>query len=293
VTTISPASSPRAGGVPVGETDVITLRTADEILLQGLWRRHPDTGAVVVVAHGFTGSTEDAGVSQLAAALYASGFDVLTYDARGHGASGGRSGVGSMEHLDVASAAERAAECGLPVVLVGVSMGAIGVVRHLATSPADVPAITGAVLISGPARWRMRPSSIGVLNAVLTRTRLGRWAAARWLGVRIEPGWQVGETPESMMRRVSVPVAVIHGANDRLLSFAHGESLHHSAGGPSQLDLVVGMGHGLGDGSQTAAVAAVQWVLETASNPDSVGRADHPELTRTGLDGVTVEEKAS
>jgi pimeloyl-ACP methyl ester carboxylesterase len=284
-------SSLQAGEAPAGETDIVTLRTADGVLLQGRWRRHPDTTAVVVVAHGFTGSTEDAGVSQLASALHASGFDVLTYDARGHGASGGRSAVGSMEHLDVAAAAERAAERGLPVVLLGVSMGAIGVVRHLATSPEDGPGITGAVLISGPARWRMRPSSVGVLTAVLTRTIPGRWVAARWLGVRIEPGWRVGEPPESMMRRVCVPVAVIHGVDDRLLSLAHGESLHQSAGGPSRIDLVIGMGHGLGDACQTAAVASVRWVLETASDLESEGLPDQPELLWvTGLDGVAVEE---
>ena len=270
---------------------MVDLRTADGIDLQGHWYCcHPAT-AVVVLVHGFSGGSADAAISQLAAVLHASGFEVLTYDARGHGASGGRSAVGSMEHLDVACAAAQATRRGLPVVLLGISMGAIGVVRHLTTSEEALRGITGAVLVSGPARWRMRVSAVGLFTAALTRTPPGRWAAARWLGVRVQPGWRVGEPPESMMRRVRVPVAVIHGADDRLLAPAHGESLHHCAGGPSRLDLVAGMGHGLGDSSQSAAVSAVRWVLKTASvlGPEAV--PPYPDVLPVGgLEPVTIKE---
>ena len=138
------------------------------------------------------------------------GLDVVTYDARGHGLSEGRCGVGSTEHLDVASVLSAVA-ADAPIVVVGVSMGAVAVVSHLAGADAPGKAVVGAVLVSAPSRWRMRPSAVGLLTAVLTRSTVGRWAAARWLGVRIKRGWWPGETPESAMIRIGVPVVVVHG----------------------------------------------------------------------------------
>jgi len=245
-----------------GGNNPLVLRTEDGVAISGCWRRAVAPSAVVVLAHGLTASKEEAAVARMADLLQASGFDVLCYDARGHGSSGGRSAIGSLEDLDVAAAVHEAQKGDLPIVLLGISMGAIAVIRYLARSSDALPA--GAVLVSGPARWRMRLSLVGLLTAGLTRTGPGRWAAARWLGVRIDPRWRVGETPESVMARVHVPVAVIHGRDDRLLATAHGVSLERAAGGPVQLDLVVGMGHGLGDACEPAAVAAVEWVLATA-----------------------------
>lgn len=251
---------PVAGGTP-GRGAELRLRTADGVDLCARWHRVADPRAAVVVAHGFSAGQDEAAVARLTGDLVAAGFDVLTYDARGHGRSGGRSSVGSLERLDVAAAAAEAAAGRRPVVLVGVSMGAVAVVGHLSHLPAGGPGVAGVVVVSGPARWRMRPGPVGVLSAVVTKTRPGRWAAGRWLGVRVAPGWRTGETPESMIRRVAVPVAVVHGASDRLLGASHPRRLHDAAGGRARLEVVVGMGHGLDEASRAAVVTAVEWAL--------------------------------
>jgi pimeloyl-ACP methyl ester carboxylesterase len=248
----------------VAEDDIV-LHTTDGVELRARWRRAEAASSAVVIAHGFSASQDDEAVAALADDLCRAGYDVLTYDARGHGASGGRSGVGSTEHLDVASAATLALRAHLPVVLVGVSMGAVAVVSHLATSGLDVGPVVGAVLVSGPARWRMRPSAVGVASAVLTRTAPGRWAAERYLRVRIAHDWRIGEEPASAVRRVDLPVAVIHGVGDRLLGVAHGRILHEAAGGPCRLDLVEGMAHGVDEASRAATLDAVGWVLAQSS----------------------------
>jgi pimeloyl-ACP methyl ester carboxylesterase len=254
-------SFPTIGRLGNVAQDDIELHTTDGVVLHARWRRAEAASSTVVIAHGFSASQDDEAVSALADDLWRGGHNVLTYDARGHGASGGRSGVGSTEHLDVASAA-LAVGTQLPVVLVGVSMGAVAVVSHLATAGLDVGPVVGAVLVSGPARWRMRPSAVGVASALLTRTPPGRWAAERYLRVRIAHDWRVGEEPVSAVRRVDVPVAVIHGVGDRLLGVAHGRVLHEAVGGPCRLDLVEGMAHGVDEASRPATLDAVGWILE-------------------------------
>ncbi|MHB8682591.1 MAG: alpha/beta hydrolase [Acidimicrobiales bacterium] len=239
--------------------DDITLLTADGIRLLGRWWPATRPVASVVVVHGFSASQDDQAVQALAADLAEASYDVLTYDARGHGNSEGWCGVGSTEHLDVACAVEAARARRLPVVLVGVSMGGVAVAGHLASGGAGT--VSGAVLVSTPARWRMRLSPVGVLTAVLTRTRPGRWVASRRLRVRISPDWRVGEPLESLVARVDAPLAVVHGTGDRLLGAEHGHRLRAAAGGPSRLDLVVGMGHGIDPPSRRATVAAIGWVL--------------------------------
>ena len=254
-------------GAGVAEDGRVDLHTADGLVLRARWRPAATTvpTASVVLVHGFSASQSDLGVCALAADLAAAGYDVLTYDARGHGESEGTSGVGSTEHLDVACAVEAAAANRAPVVLVGVSMGGVAVAAHLADATAPGrESIAGAVLVSTPSRWRMRPSPVGLLTALITRTRGGRWIASRRLRVRIAPGWRVGEPLESALERIELPLAVVHGVGDRLLDKEHGRRLHASAGGPSRLELVEGMRHGIDVPSRAATVSAVGWVLSAA-----------------------------
>lgn len=254
---------------PVGRHQKdMTLITADGVRLRVRQSSHPaGARALVVVVHGFAAGRDNPDVRALADQLFAARFDVVTYDSRGHGLSEGRSGVGSTEHLDVACVVSHVATSAIPIVIVGVSMGAIAVVAHLAGIEARNRTVAGAVLVSSPSRWRMRPSAVGLLNVVLTRSALGRWVAGRWLGVRIGAGWWPGETPESAMIRIGIPVVVVHGANDRLLASSHALRLHGSGAKSNRLQLVEGMGHGLDKGGQGAVLEAVQWLLTVPGQP--------------------------
>lgn len=88
---------------------------------------------VVLIFHGYTGSK---GSLLLEAALiHSMGMNVMMVDFRGYGGStGSRTQVGVGEAKDVARAVEfvRASLPGKPIVLYGVSMGAVAVLRSLA-----------------------------------------------------------------------------------------------------------------------------------------------------------------
>src|SRR5262249_33963282 len=103
-----------------------TLLTVDGVRLSARrWQSSTPAPATVVIVHGFSASSKCPNVAGVAEALFEDGFDVLTYDARGHGTSGGESTLGDHEQHDVAAAVEFAREHTPDVVLVGASMGAI------------------------------------------------------------------------------------------------------------------------------------------------------------------------
>lgn len=238
------------------------LRTSDGVpLLARLWPATtvPVRGAVVLV-HGFSSGKDEPSVVAVADRLAALGFDVIGYDGRGHGGSGGRCTLGDRERHDVAAAVEAARARSSRVVLVGASMGAIAVLRHAAADPA----VSGVVTVSSPAQWRLPRTARSLLAAGLTQTRVGRWLAVRHLDVRLAKGWSRPEPPVALAARVSVPLAVVHGAQDRFIPLAEGRVLAGAAGGPCRLVVVPGMGHAFEPLALDAIADALEWVMAGA-----------------------------
>ncbi len=212
-----------------GSVEDTALLTADGVHLSARWWRRPGRArAAVILVHGFGASKEDTGIRALAADLHGAGFDVLTYDARGHGTSEGNCTVGGEERLDVAAAAALAA-------------------------------------VSAPARWRMSPSLVGLAILALTRTKVGRWFMLHRLGVRINTGWVLPDPPLSAISQMGVPVALVHGRRDRLIRAGEARLLFDGAAEPRRLDVVAHMGHGIDDAAREAVVAAIDWVMDLPS----------------------------
>jgi pimeloyl-ACP methyl ester carboxylesterase len=237
------------------------LTTSDAVELAGRrWLTADAPRGAVVLAHGFTATADDPKLVAVAEALHDRGLDVVTYDARGHGASGGLCTLGDLERHDVAAAVELARDRTQRVVLVGASMGAIAVLRHAA----DDPTVAGTVIVSCPARWALPRNLRSVLAAAITRTPPGRALAARYLRVALAPRWTSPEPPLELVARVSAPVAVIHGAADKFIPATAGRELHDAAPDPRRLDLVTGMGHAFEPGAIGPVVEAVEWTLQDA-----------------------------
>src|SRR3954470_20920479 len=162
-----------------------TLRTQDGLDLPARWWRADAAHAVVVLVHGFTASKDDPAVGAVAERMQTAGYDVISYDARGHGASAGLSTLGDLERHDVAAAVDAVRAHGLPIVLVGASMGAIAVLRHAA----ECDGLAGVVTVSSPARWQVPRTRRSILAVALPQPRLGRAVTARRLGARVSPKW--------------------------------------------------------------------------------------------------------
>jgi alpha-beta hydrolase superfamily lysophospholipase len=237
-----------------------TLTTADGLTLAGRhWLTPVTPDAAVVIVHGFSASSECPQVAALADALHAEGLDVVTYDARGHGRSEGESTLGDHEAHDVAAAVARARERASRVVVVGASMGGIAALRYVVTDPD----LAGAVVVSCPAAWRLPRNARGVLGALMTRTRLGRRATARLVGVRVAERWTNPEPPVALAARVQVPIAYVHGERDRLIPTRDAYELVTATPGPKRFTVVPEMGHAFEPAAVDSIRDAVAWVLTT------------------------------
>lgn len=213
----------------------------------------------VVIAHGFGATKNDDRVEGVARALRDAGFSTVTYDARGHGESGGASTLGVLECHDVAAATDVARELAPRVVLVGASMGAIAVLGHAA----DRDDVAGVVTVACPAAWTLPRNARGVLAAAMTQTRLGRSFARRRMAVHIARGIPRGAPPAVLAQSVRAPVAVIHGAVDPFIAVGAATQLAEHAGGAVRVTVVTGLAHAFDpvDVAGPHVVDAVEWVL--------------------------------
>lgn len=268
----------RKGGLPVltrarhgWEHDQVSgesLITADGVKLRCRYWSADTARAVVVLAHGFTGSCDNPAVVRQAQALRSAGFDVLSYDSRGHGGSGGQCALGDLESYDVAAAVARARRTGLDVVLVGASMGAVAALRYAASGDDE---LAGVVSISAPATWRTPRSVPGALVIGLARTRLGRQIARHHLHVRIAPNWAAPPSPSELVRRIVVPVAFVHGDRDRYIPTSDALAIYQACSSPHRrLDVVPGMGHAFDEKAIPAVNDALDWLLagHAIANPE-------------------------
>jgi alpha-beta hydrolase superfamily lysophospholipase len=213
--------------------------------------------AAVVLVHGFCASSDDPAVVGVAESLSAQGFDVVSYDARGHGRSAGESTLGDLEQHDVAAAVELARERTSDVVLVGASMGAIAALRYAATDPD----LRGIVSVSCPARWTLPINPAAAAAAVMTRTPFGRAFLARMVKVRVAARWTSPAPPVELVSRLQVPLAVIHGTSDRFIPVKASYDLYAHANAERSLDLVPRMGHAYDELATEPISRGVAWTL--------------------------------
>jgi uncharacterized protein len=190
----------------------------------------PRRGTVIYL-HGFADNRgSSAGLFE---SFPAKGFDVIAYDSRAHGDSGGDACTfGVMEKQDLQKVIDTAGEG--PVVLIGSSLGAAVAIQAAAVDP-RVSAVVAAEVFSDlrTVATERAPSFLtgGTLEkALLTAEREGRF--------RISDA-----SPELAARSIGIPVLLIHGSADSETPPKHSQRVYEALAGPKRLILVPGAGH--------------------------------------------------
>ena len=229
---LHPARRPIAHTTPAGYKSV-SFAGAD-VTLAGWWvraRTTPRRGTVVYL-HGVA---DNRGSSIAVVDRFAArGFDVVAYDSRAHGGSGGDACTyGFYEKRDLSRVIDQIDAH--PVLVIGTSLGAAVALQ----AAADDPRIAAVVAAESFADLRTVASERAPWffeNAVVERA----FARAEALGrFRVDD-----VSPVAAASRIKVPVFVIHGAADVETPPAHSRRIFGSLLGPDRrLRLVDGAGH--------------------------------------------------
>lgn len=161
------------------------------------------------------------------------GFDVIAYDSRAHGQSGGDAcSYGYFEKQDLRRVIDQL-DPG-PVVLFGSSLGAAVALQETANDP-RVSAVVAAECFSD-----LRTVVMDRVPFPFRYTLLGK----AFLLAEKEGGFRIDEvSPVIAAGSIRVPVLLIHGADDHDTSPEHSRRIFEALPGPKKLILVEGAGH--------------------------------------------------
>lgn len=198
----------------------------------------PAARGTVVLCHGYT--SDKSRLRPEAAFFRQLGYAVLLLDFSGNGASEGyQTTVGFREATDVVAAYSwaRARQPGAPVVLYGISMGAVAIMRaesELGLRPrANVLECPyGSMLQTA----RNRFTALG-LPAFPLANLLVFWGGLE------NNYWAFGLNAERYARRITTPTLLLWGTADRRVTRAETDTIFAHLAGPKQRLDFTGVGH--------------------------------------------------
>jgi pimeloyl-ACP methyl ester carboxylesterase len=247
----------------------VTFASRDGVPLSGWWVAAPEAKGTVVLVHGLNRSRIE--MVKKTPFLHKLGWNVLLFDLRRHGASGGTvRSMGLRERLDVIAAADLArSRAPLPVVAWGISFGAAAATL----AAAEDPQIAGLVC----------DSSFRSLRDT-ARRHLALFRSFRWW-LRLVPAWPTSDIAVFWMGRrggfdpdeldilkaaaklSDRPALFVASSGDERMPPDIARDLAAAAGARARTLLVTSEGHGHAYRDGTAAYeAAVTALLESVSS---------------------------
>lgn len=212
----------------------------------------PETRPTLVFLHGKGGHSSEWEPDALRA--LALGYNVLIPDLRGHGASGGRyMTFGLLEKDDLANAIEEARELwGIDPARVGLHSCSAGsaVALELAAHRPEIRAIWLESPFAEPREMARHYLSAATRIPAPLLSLVTRWAVARTvarvkedLGLGGVAGGLEKADPLAAIRKVSSPVALVYGGEDRLIPPHFVERLIDALPPGSEVFRAPGAGH--------------------------------------------------
>lgn len=217
----------------------VNFRAADGTQLKGWWIPGLDKSETIVVVHGVGSNRGDALV--VAPFLQRAGFNVLLFDLRGHGDSGGHTiSFGVHEAQDVTAAVAWAAKRSQSVGLYAFSMGGSAALHAIGQN--GLPAVRAVLLDSTFADFApLARAQMTFLPDNLAQPLLEVLSFYSWLEIdsRIEaisPSRYIGNIAPR-------PLLLLHGTSDGLIEPEQAKRNFAAARQPKQLHWMQGANH--------------------------------------------------
>lgn len=223
-------------GVPY---ETVRFTSADGLGLSGWWLPRAGARGAVIGCHGHSGSKDE--LLGIGTASWRAGYSVLLFDFRGRGESEPWPHTLVSREVDDLLAAVRLARGrapGLPLGVIGFSMGAAVSILTAAREPAiaavvaDSPFTSGAEVVGHAVRQTLRlpPEMLVAAADELVQRRHGyRFSQARPI--------------DAVAQIAPRPLLLIHGDQDTLVPVEHGRRLYAAAGEPKELLIAPGAEH--------------------------------------------------
>ncbi len=202
----------------------------DAITLDGWYLPGENGKPTIIFVHGIGSMRSGDNATEIASHLVDQGFNVLLFDLRAHGSSGGDYvSAGYFEQKDVLGAIDFLLKRGVTtddIGVIGFSMGAGTSILALV----EEPGIRALVVDSPYAR------ASDLLSGETTRkTGIPEWLSpifipAAKIMAGLFYGIDIGSlVPEEAVRQLTYPIFVIHGKEDTRIPYTHGERVYDAA----------------------------------------------------------------
>ena len=225
--------------------DVEFVSRKGDVTLRGWYLPSQGCEASVILVHGISSNRTSREATRIAAHLVEECFNVLLFDLRAHGTSGGARITGGInEAEDVLGAYDYLQSRGAHPHRIGVlgrSMGAGAAVLAAAAEPG----IRALVLDSTYAKVNDLISF-----EIARKTPVPDWAAPVFIPgasllANVLYGIDLSKlAPEQAIKSVDVPILVIHGEADTRIPTEHGIRVHEASHAESEMWIVPGVDHG-------------------------------------------------
>lgn len=232
--------------------------------------------AVLVLCPGFFQSKETALLRRMAADL-SQEQDVLCMDFRGHGRSGGLYTFSAREGADLEAVLEWARERYSTISLLGFSLGGAVAINTATRFPDSIRSL---IAVGAPSAFEQIEYQVWKPEVMLGGLR--GWDPK--MGCRLGNPWLKKERPVENIRHLDMPVLLIHGTRDSIVSHSHSERLHQAAREPKRLELIEGGGHAE-ELYREAPERFLQLVQEWIRAASSVSGAEGIHRHAGGIDG--------
>jgi alpha-beta hydrolase superfamily lysophospholipase len=246
--TFRPRTATYEWTAPSGAEDVFFDSAPGVRLHAWYWRADKTRPAPVTVlyAHGNAGHVQR--FAPAAAHIASLGFDVLLYDYRGYGRSGGESEDEKTLFADGRAALEYLVQSrGVPadsIAHYGYSLGS---------------AVSAELSVSDPCRAVVLVAPLASISAQVA-------AMYPWLPKPFHALTRSRFDTVGKINRARCPVMVVHGDRDEIISVEQGRAVHAAAREPKQLMIISGATHWLGRSDSSHIDAAAQFIQTSPSS---------------------------